>query len=35
VVNWLTQNNAVVMMVLFLLFGVKLFANGLGALIDG
>jgi threonine/homoserine/homoserine lactone efflux protein len=32
---WLTQNNAAVMMVLFLLFGVKLLADGLGALIGG
>lgn len=32
---WLTHNNATVMMVILLLFGVKLLADGLGALIGG
>ena len=32
---WLTHNNAAVMMVILLLFGVKLLADGLGALIGG
>lgn len=32
---WLIQNNAAVMTVVFLLFGVKLLADGLGALIGG
>ncbi len=32
---WLTHNNATVMMILFLLFGIKLLADGLGALIGG
>lgn len=33
--TWLTNNNATVMMVVLLLFGVKLLAKGLGALIGG
>lgn len=32
---WLTHNNATVMMVVLLLFGVKLLGDGLGALIGG
>jgi threonine/homoserine/homoserine lactone efflux protein len=32
---WLVHNNAVVMMVILFLFGVKLLADGLGALIGG
>lgn len=33
--TWLIQNNATVMMVILLLFGVKLLGDGLGALIGG
>lgn len=33
--SWLTHNNATVMMVILLLFGVKLLGDGLGALIGG
>jgi hypothetical protein len=32
---WLTHNNATVMMIILLLFGIKLLADGLGALIGG
>ncbi len=33
--TWLIHNNAAVMMVILLLFGVKLLGDGLGALIGG